>query len=132
MPKKYRIIKGIRRSCITGKAVCFSYYDRRKSEWEAYKRACKREVERMRQWSNVVSRRQKNILKLLNELTANLPIIGDVPPEKREAARFLAQMAASEPPKQSDFYDHICEEKRQKRNARRREKRWQEKYGNKK
>lgn len=129
--RKPRILRIIRRSALTGKAVWLSHQRSYQTEWTAYKRACLKEINRMRQWANTVNRRRRNIQRLLTELTASLPILGDIPPEQRMAAKVLTQMAANEPPKQSDFYDHICEEKRLKRNAKRRMKRWQEKYGSK-
>lgn len=129
--RKYKPLAIIRRSVLTGKAVWVSHKRTYKAEWRAYKQACTREVNRMRQWGNMCNRRRRNILNFINELTANLPILGDLPPEKRAALKFLRQMAETDPDKHSDFYDHICEEKRLKRNAKRREKRWQEKYGNK-
>lgn len=127
--RKQRVLKIIRKSVLTGKAVWVSHERSYMAEWAAYRNACKMEIERMRQWGNVVNRRRRNIMQLLTRLTASLPILGDIPPEKREAARFIQQLADKEPSKQSDFYDHICEERRLKRNAKRREKRWKEKYG---
>ena len=129
--RKQRILRVIRHSALTGKAVWVSHRRSYQTEWKAYKTACLKEVNRMRQWAHTVNRRRRNIVRLLGELTASLPILGDIPQEQRTAARVLTHLADNEPPKQSDFYDHICEEKRQKRNAKRRLKRWQEKYGNK-
>lgn len=127
---KRKILKIIRKSALTGRAVWVSHVRNYRTEYYAYKWACQKEVNRMRQWAHTMNRRRRNITRLLTELTASLPIIGDIPPEQRSAAKILTQMADKEPPKQSDFYDHICEEKRQKRNAKKRQKRWQEKYGN--
>lgn len=128
---KKRIMKVIRKSALTGKAVWIGIERTYNTEWKAYKRACRKEITRMRGWGYVVARRKNNVLRLLNELTARLPILGDIPQDQREAAKALTKMADYEPSKQSDFYDHICEERRQRENARRREKRWKEKYGNK-
>lgn len=129
--RKKRAMKVLRKSLLTGKAVWIGIERTYNAEWKAYKRACRKEITRMRGWGYVVARRKKNILNLLSELTARLPIIGNISKEQRAAAKALTQLADNEPPKQSDFYDHIHEEKRQHYNAQRREKRWQEKYGNK-
>lgn len=130
-PLKRRIIKTIRKSALTGKAVWLSHERTYKTGWKAYRFACRKEAMRISRWAYTVARRRKNITRLLAKLTESLPILGDIPREQRDAAKALMQMADNEPPKQSDFYDHICEERRQRENARRREKRWKEKYGNK-
>lgn len=129
--RKKRVLSVIRKSVLTGNAVWVGHLRSYKAEWKAYRTACMKESCRMRQWANTVERRRRNILRLLGELTAGLPILGDIPEEKRAAAKALAMMAESKPPKQSDFYDHIKAEKRQRYNARRREKRRQEKHLNK-
>lgn len=127
--RKKRVLGIIRRSALTGRAVWVSHRRIYQAEWEAYKRACLQEINRMRQWVNTVNRRRRNVTRLISELTDRIPILGDVPQDKREAAKILTQLADKEPVKQSDFYEHICEEKRQRRNASRRTRRWQEKYG---
>ena len=120
--RKKRPLKVILKSAITGKAVWVSHDRTYKTEWEAYKKACRKEITRMRSWGYMVARRKNNILHFLAKL-------GDIPKEKRDAAKALTQLADTEPLKQSDFYDHIREERRQRENAKKREKRWQEKYG---
>jgi hypothetical protein len=133
MPKpiKHRILKTIRKSALTGKAVWVGHKRSYDTEWRAYKRACHKEYQRMRGWGYAMVRRRKNIMRFLTKLTDSLPILGDIPKEKREAAKSITLIADNDPPKQSDFYDHICEERRQRKNAKEREKRWQEKYGQK-
>lgn len=127
--RKKRPLKVILKSALTGKAVWVSHDRTYKTEWEAYKKACRKEITRMRSWGYMVARRKNNILHFLAKLTESLPILGDIPKEKRDAAKALTQLADTEPLKQSDFYDHIREERRQRENAKKREKRWQEKYG---
>ena len=129
---KRKILKIIRKSALTGRAVWVSHVRNYRAEYYAYKRACHKEANRMRQWAYVVNRRKRNVMRLLSTLTERLPILGDIPQELRSAAKVMTKIAADGPPKQSDFYDHICEERRQRKNARKRERRWQEKYGNKK
>ena len=130
-PLKRRIIKTIRKSALTGKAVWLSHERTYKTGWKAYRFACHKEAMRINHWACTVARRRKNITRLFAKLTESLPILGDIPREQREAAKAIMQMADNEPPKQSDFYDHICEERRLRKNARAREREWQKKYGNK-
>ena len=127
--RKKRMLKVIRKSALTGKAVWVGHKRSYQTEWRAYKRACCKEVNRMRQWAHTVNRRRKNILRFLGKLTDSLPIPSDIPEEQRSAAKSITQIADADPAKQSDFYDHICEERRQRENAKKREKRWQEKHG---
>ncbi len=127
--RKQRILRIIRRSALTGKAVWVEHTRTYKNEWDSYKYACRKEFVRMNQWTRTVARRRKNILLFLGKLTERLPIIGDIPHDKRDAAKVITQISDTEPAKQSDFYEHIQEEKRQKRNASRRMKRWREKTG---
>ena len=126
---KRKILKIIRKSALNGRAVWVNHVRNYRAEYYAYKRACHKESMRINHWAYAVARRRKNIQRFLGKLTENLPILGDIPQEVREAAKKITLMADNEPPKQSDFYDHICEERRQRKNAREREKRWQEKYG---
>ena len=129
--RKQRILKIIRNSVLTGKAVWVSHRRSYQTEWKAYKQACLKEINRMRQWANIINRRKRNVASLLGKLTESLPILGDMPPVVRDAAKSITLMASNEPSKHSDFYDHLQEEKRRKRNARKRQERWQKKYGNK-
>lgn len=126
---KKRMMMVLHRSALTGKVVWMHHDMTYDARYKAYKRACMREINRMRQWTALVNRRRRNVTRLLSELTSHLPILGDIPKEQREAAKVITQLADKGLEKQSDFYEHIREEKRQRENARKREKRWQEKYG---
>ena len=129
--QKRKILRIIRYSALTGTAVWVSPERSYHAEYYAYKRACRTEAMRINHWACTVARRRKNITRLFAKLTESLPILGDIPREQREAAKAIMQMADNEPPKQSDFYDHICEERRLRKNARAREREWQKKYGSK-
>ena len=105
----------IRRSCITGKVV-WVYRGRTKAAAHvAYWRACKAEIERVKQWPEIMARRRAWILKILNDAMANLPIDAELTPEQKQAAKELQAMAKKEPPCDREFYNHIMEERRRRK-----------------
>lgn len=104
----------IRRSCLTGEVVWIYTGPSKAAAWIAYKRACQREVERVRQWCDTVARRKKSILAFLNSCMAGIPITDELPPEKKEAARQLLALSKQNIPCHRSFYDHIIEEQRRK------------------
>ena len=112
--RKQRKLSHIRYSCITGKAVWLSHSLPYKSLWKAYTGACRHEVERVRQWGQTMSRRKANIQRLLSACTDGLSVAGELPPEKKAAARQLHLMAEHQPECYRMFYDHIQEERRRR------------------
>lgn len=110
--RKQRKLTFIQYSCITGKAVWLCHTLPYKSRWKAYKTACLHEVERVRNWGQTMAVRKANILRLLSDCTAHLPVSGELPPEKKAAARQLHQIAEQQPECYRMFYDHILEERR--------------------
>lgn len=125
MKKKRRdIVTVIRKSCITGKAVWIYQGPSSKAASLAYWRACKKEIHRVRHlWGLMVSRRGRNIARLLAECTERIPLTAEMTPEQREAARELQQMEKRETTCYRDFYNHIVEESKRKNEASRR---WRE------
>ncbi len=113
--RKERVIRIIRRSCLTGKVVWIRHHMSYKAEWAAYRRACQREIERVQGWCAISARRKANIQKLLDELTASMPIDSELSPEKKDAARRIAAIANTPLRCHRDFYDHIMEERRRKK-----------------
>lgn len=109
----------IRKSCLTGKAVWIYRGPSHNAARIAYWRACKKEVERVRNWPETMARRKANILAFLSELTANLPPLAEMPPEKRAAARKMLALAEEQPDPGLAFYEHIMEERRRKEEDRR-------------
>lgn len=105
----------IRYSCLTGKAVWIYNAPSNGAMWTAYWRARRSEVERVRNWSQTVALRKANILRLLSDCTASLPVTGDLPPGKREAALRLRQVAEAPKACHRDFYNHLMEEQRRRR-----------------
>lgn len=109
---KRRILKVIRKSVLTGRAVWVSHNRTYRACRLGYKAACKHEAMRIRLWGRAINSRKKNVLRLLGDLTADLPIIGDVVQEKRDAAKALNEIADGEPVCDKNFYEHVMEEKR--------------------
>jgi hypothetical protein len=105
----------IRYSCLTGKAVWIYYSPSDEAMWKAYQRARKAEVERVRNWGKTVAQRKQNILRLLSDCTAPLGVIDELPPEKRDAAKRLLQMADTPRPCHRDFYNHLMAEAKNRR-----------------
>ena len=106
----------IRHSCITGKAVWIYRGASKRASWEAYRRARLREIERMRNWSKYAARRKENIRRMLNECLADKPFTDTLPDEQKTAARQLIAISKECGSCNSDFYNHIMEERRRKKN----------------
>lgn len=102
------------RSCLTGKAVWIYQGPSKAACRKAYWRACKREMERVARWNETVDERRASLQRLLAELTARLPPMGELPPEKKAAAKVIASMAAERPKCDTAFYDHIVETRRRR------------------
>lgn len=115
-PKK-KIYRIIRRSCLTGKAVWLSPERSYKVEWQAYKNACEREIRYVRQWKQTMAIRRQNILQMLDELMARMPILGELTPEQKAAIKQIRDIADNPPELYRDFYDHILAERRMKKKA---------------
>lgn len=111
--RKYNVTV-IRRSCITGKIIWFYRGMSKNAANVAYHRAWKHELERVKHWPEVVAERKANILRLLNNCLANLPITAELTPKQKAAVRRLRKMAEEEPECDMDFYNHIIEEQRRR------------------
>ncbi len=101
----------IRKSCVTGKAVWIYRGPSRHAAWKAYRRACVREIERMRNWSQSVAQRKDNIRRMLSDCMADKTFTDKLPDEQKAAARQLIAIS-KESVCVSDFYNHIMEERR--------------------
>lgn len=107
-----------RRSCLTNKIVWICHAPTKGAARLAYWRACKRELERVKHWSNTVARRCANIARFRSDCTAEIPITAEFTPEQVSAARQLQSIEKHESEYHSDFYDHIIEERRQREETR--------------
>lgn len=110
-PPKYRYICY---SCVTGQAVWFYQGQSRKAMLRAYQRVRKREIALERRWPRMVERRRTSILFLLNECMAEIPILGKLTKEQREAAKTLQYLADNPPKYYTGFYNHIRAERRRR------------------
>lgn len=100
-------------SCLTGVPV-WVYFGPTEKPRMAYWRACKAEIELHRRWPEIVAERRDFIMGILNKCLQNQPMMSDLPPEKKKAAKRLLAMANEPQPFYSEFYDHIMEERRRK------------------
>ena len=104
----------VRRSCITGKIVWVCHTTSKGAARLAYWRACRKELERMRQWTKTVSDRCSNIMRFLSDCTAEIPITSSLTTEQTAAARKLKALGPRKEEYHTDFYDHIVEERRRR------------------
>lgn len=118
--KKKDTVTVIKRSCLTGKAVWFYRGPSMESMRKAYFRACKREIERVHNWSHRMENCNASIRKLLNQCLDGLPINAELSPEQKEASSQLQGIIKRGTPCYREFYDHILEEARRKNAASRR------------
>lgn len=117
MKKKKHIVTIIRRSCLTGNVVWIYRGPSHTAAQEAYRRACKKELERVRKWSKVAARRCANVARILTACTERMPLTADMTAEQRESARRLQAISKQEQPCHREFYDHIVEEARRRNEA---------------
>ena len=115
--QRAHLVTVIRDSCITGMAVWVYRGPSKSAACEAYRRACKAEMERMRKWGSVVARRKLNILRMLSDCVSGVPVTDMLQPQQKSAARYLLSLANKSMKYDSSFYDHIQEERLRKNKA---------------
>lgn len=116
--KRNYSIRQILKSCITGTAVWIYFGPSKEAARKAYWRACRHEAERVRQIGKMAARRKANILQMLNDCMAGLPITAELPPEKKAAARQLLAIAEEDTLSDRSFYNHILETRRRRNRER--------------
>jgi len=114
MRKKKNLITVICKSCLTGKVVWIYRGPSRGAARVAYWRACKAEIERVRNWGETVARRRESIANTLKAILGGLPKNTELTPQQAEAARQLEAIGNSDVPCYREFYDHIMEERRRR------------------
>lgn len=112
MNKKVLII---RKSCLTGKIVWIYSGVSRKAGYVAYHRACEAEIKRTRKYAETSEQRKRRILKMLNDCLAEIPITVPLTKEQTEAARELRSIAKEDIACHREFYEHIIEERRRRK-----------------
>lgn len=113
--KRNRPVIVIRRSCLTGKVVWVYKGPNKRAANTAYCRACKREVERVRHWGETAAERRANILRVLNDYLADIPLNAKLSPEQKAAVKKLQQLSKEDIACHREFYEHIMEERRRRR-----------------
>lgn len=119
MSGKQKQVIVIRRSCLTGRVVWIYRGPSRNAAYVAYHRACRKEVQRVRHWSERNAERRACILRLLNEWLADIPITTPLTPEQVTAAKEIRALARRDIACDHEFYDHIMEERRRRAEAKR-------------
>ena len=114
MRKKKPKVIVIKRSCLTGEAVWVYRGPSREAARRAYWRACKREIQRVKDWGRTAAERVAAIRKLATDCTSRLA--GKVlTPAQEEAIRQLKTIEKKLPEYHCAFYDHIMEERRRRK-----------------
>ena len=108
----------VRRSCLTGKIVWIYRGPSKAAASQAYYRACKKEMAWIRNCEKRVARRRANIARFLADCMAELPINVELSPQQKEAARQIQALEKKDSDCHSDFYEHIMEERRRRRQDR--------------
>ena len=113
--KKNSLITIIQKSCLTGQAVWIYRGPYERSARLAYWRACKRELERVRQWGETLAKRRSNIQRLLScDSSSSSVLDAGLTAEQIEAAKQLLAIGKRETDGKTEFYNHIIEERRRR------------------
>lgn len=115
--KRKGLVTIIRRSCLTGNAVWVYRGPSEHAASMAYRRACKKEIERVRNWPQIVKKRAEQVSRILNEALADIPLNVSLTPRQKESVRQLKAIQNHVPECHREFYDHIMEEARRKNEA---------------
>lgn len=75
-------------------------------------------MERVRNWTGTVARRVANIQRLLNDCLADVPINANLTQQQQDAVRRLQAIVRKNYACHRDFYEHILEERRLRRQNR--------------
>lgn len=108
---KKKLITIIRRSCVNGKPVWIYQGPSRNAAHLAYWRACRNEIERVRNWSKTSQERLHAAEQLLIRCTGT-HLTSALTPSQAAAARQLQKILKTGLPCHLDFYEHIMEERR--------------------
>lgn len=133
MTKRRHLVTIIKRSCLTGKVVWIYRGVSHNAGRMAYWRACKKELEKVKQWAERMADRKRRLTLMLGSSDSNTSgngssgnkasgkgssanmFGGELTDEQRKAARELVRMSKQEPPPDMEFYNHIMEERRRRR-----------------
>ena len=105
----------LRKSCLTGKAIWIFQGFSKRAEYQAYHRACRCEVERVKHWDERMGKRKANIMRMLNDCVSVIPMTVELSSEQAEAVRCLQAVANEKVERDNDFYAHIQEVRRRRK-----------------
>ena len=108
------MILAIRKSCITGNVVWVYNAPTYGAARVAYKRACDKELERVKHLTKVRAERKKYILHVINEFIADMNPMEPLTPEQVEGIKMLRRLAEELIATDLEFYEHIVEERRRR------------------
>ena len=106
------------RSCLTDKPVWVYQGASKEGARIAYWRACKREIERVRRWPEYMSKRATAVTRLLSSCMDKMSLEMSLTMEQKDAARCLQKLCKNGLQCHREFYDHIVEERRRRKEAR--------------
>ena len=105
----------IKRSATTGRAVWLYQGSSKEGARKAYERVRRKENTRVRWWKSRIKQRAKAILTFLEKLLEAMPMMGGIPPEKRQAIRDLQRLADNPPPCDTGLYNQLQLERRRRK-----------------
>lgn len=111
-------------SCVTGHAVWIYQGTSKDAAYRQYYRVVQAERKRMRQWRSWQRKWSGNIIRLMDECIASLPIVGTLTRAQRDAIRKLRAMADNPPEFVSPLLEHDRERRHQHRLKVRRQRYW--------
>lgn len=133
MTRRRHLVTIIKRSCLTGKVVWIYRGASREAGRHAYWKACKKELEKVKQWAERMADRKRRLTLMLGSSDSSSSsgngssgskasgkgssgnmFGGELTDEQRKAARELVRMSKQEPPPDMEFYNHIVEERRRR------------------
>lgn len=114
MNRRKKIVRIIKRSCLTGRVVWIYHGRSHEAGRKAYRKAVKREVHRIRQWTYRMAERRRKLMRMLGlgDSSSSSTIYDGMTPEQRAAAKEIVKMGKQPPPGDREFYDHIVAEAR--------------------
>lgn len=115
MNDKKNIVTIIKRNSTTGKIVWVYRGKSQNAGRKAYWLVSKRENTRIRSWKKRLERRTAIIKEFLQRLIDGLPTPDDLTPDQRKAIRELQKIADNPPKCDTQFYNHLQQERKRKK-----------------
>ncbi len=112
---KNRSFTVILRSCLTDKVVWIYRGPSKEAARKAYWRACRKELERVRNWGERMAWRTAGIKRLLSACLDDKPAGAELTPDQQAAAKELQSISKKGEECHREFYNHIIEERRRRK-----------------